>query len=63
MLYKLWFEHFVAVLKAGEIRFSHFDHFMGRNLIWYECPCGQDHLAARFYYQDGYSQTLSPVLI
>lgn len=61
-LYKVWFEHFVAVLEADTLKEYHRGRFMGQDIVWYECPCGGDHGAARFYYAEGYGTTLSPVL-
>jgi len=62
-LYKVWFEHFQAVLDCRDVQEVKREVFMGRHLVWYECPCGgKDHYAARLFYADGLSMTLSPVL-
>ena len=61
-IYKIWFEHFVAILNGETLKEVHREKFMGQDMVWYECPCGGDHVAARFYYAEGYGTTLSPVL-
>lgn len=59
---KMWFEHFAAILDEETLEFSHYERVFDSHVLWYKCPCGGDHVAARLYYEDGYSMTLSPVL-
>lgn len=60
-IYQCWLDHFEGIL--DEVHEIKLEYFMGQNVVWYKCPCDEeDHAAARFYYPDGLSQTLSPVL-
>lgn len=62
-IYKIWRERFVDVLEETDIKIISADRFLNRDFLWYECPCGgQDHAAARFFIEEGFSKSLSEVI-
>src|SRR5689334_10141708 len=58
-----WFAAKAGILNEQDLKLLHSEVFMGRTLLFYDCPCGgKDHLAARSVIQTDFSQEPSPIL-
>jgi len=60
-LYKQWIDHF-EIIKEGDQTFRCCKRINDQDVVCYDCPCGDDHYAMRFYYEEGFEKTLSEVL-